>query len=306
MHRLDRFHSQTAVRFVVVGAAGFIGTELCGQLREKGHIVAELDYRGSVPVDIRSSRALSEAIGAADCVVHLAALRSAACEREPERAFDVNVVGTRNVLQAVARNPRGGVPTVVFASSIAVCGSRESNDESAPRPTSVYGTTKAIGELLVADHARRTCAPALSVRIPTVLVRPDASDEAVSGFASRGLVEALNGRPAVFPVEPDTALIVSDVITVASNIIDISMALIVGKPLQGTINLPGVRVTAADLAAQCAALSAAPIHWRHDAIVARIIESWPTRWVSSHADRLVTASVPALPDIVSRWRKQSS
>lgn len=106
-------------------------------------------------------------------VVHLAAVLSGESEVSPDRAYRVNVDGTRALLAAAAR--LGSRPRFVFTSSLAVYGGElpaTVPDAWPLRPASAYGALKAIGELLVAEHHRRGLVDARICRLPTIAVRP--------------------------------------------------------------------------------------------------------------------------------------
>jgi UDP-glucose 4-epimerase len=92
--------------------------------------------------------------GEHDCVFHLAALHFIPyCEQHEQETLDVNVGGTRALLDAL----RGRQDVdVVLASSAAVYGfSDETLTERAPvRPTNVYGRSKVLAEQLLAEHCQ--------------------------------------------------------------------------------------------------------------------------------------------------------
>jgi FlaA1/EpsC-like NDP-sugar epimerase len=91
-----------------------------------------------------------------DAVFHAAAHKHVGfMESFPAEAVMTNVVGTTNVLDA---SVAAGVRRLVFIST-----------DKAVNPTSVMGTTKRIGELLVADAARENDLPYTTVRFGNVL-----------------------------------------------------------------------------------------------------------------------------------------
>ncbi len=162
-------------RIVVVGGAGLIGSHVVEQLlatdvREvciydnftrgtQENIARSLeDPRCHVyPLggDICQPDILDEALRDADGVVHLAALWLLHCHDYPESAFEVNIRGTFNVLQACVRH---GVERVVYSSSASVYGDAvyEPMDENHPLgQENFYGASKVAGEaMLRAYHAR--------------------------------------------------------------------------------------------------------------------------------------------------------
>jgi UDP-glucose 4-epimerase len=138
------------MRFLVTGAAGFIGSHLCRCLVAEGHDVVGFDdlsdghieYLADLPevrlerADLRDTIAVSAAARGCDVILHQAAMKSVPRSiEEPERYTDVNVLGTLHVL--LAARDEGAV--MVSASSSSVYGDQERypvTEEMAPRPLS--------------------------------------------------------------------------------------------------------------------------------------------------------------------------
>ncbi|MEM8903826.1 MAG: NAD-dependent epimerase/dehydratase family protein [Actinomycetota bacterium] len=209
------------MRVLVTGGAGFLGRRLTARLAARGDIerVIVLDVVDADPaipgVEVRVGAlgdrdVVAQALAdAPDVVVHLASMVSAAAEVDPARAMEVNVGGLVGLLGAVADLP--SAPRFVFASSVAVFGpplGLDAGDAVKPTPRSVYGTTKAIGELLVDDATRRGIVDGRTARLPTVIVRPGAPNAAASSFASGLFREPLAGRASTVPVGERTAVVV--------------------------------------------------------------------------------------------------
>lgn len=160
---------------LITGAGGEIGHGLIDHLLESGtHDLVTLDLKG-LPEEVASRCAESITgdildqglIGRlfeehpVEGVIHLAAMLSSSGERNPERAFDVNVNGTMNLLAAARRSAeaRGGDVRFIFPSTIAVYGlpdretkqraGRVSEDEHL-MPITMYGVNK-----LSCEHAGR-------------------------------------------------------------------------------------------------------------------------------------------------------
>ena len=156
---------------LVTGAAGFIGSALCARIRSTGHRVVAYDNlsRGRrellphdtalVEADIRDARRLQETVAefSPDCVIHLAALHFIPdCIARPQETIDVNVAGTRRVLDAC----RGSsVRSFVFASSGAVYAPSDDpclEDDTPIGPLEVYGESKVAAETLAATFHAET------------------------------------------------------------------------------------------------------------------------------------------------------
>ncbi|HZO62485.1 MAG TPA: NAD-dependent epimerase/dehydratase family protein [Gaiellaceae bacterium] len=154
-------------RYVVTGAAGFIGSHLAESLLAAGHDVVAVDcftdyYDAAVkeenaaafPVERLDLAADPLDFSGADGVFHLAAqpgVRSFG-ERFPLYVRD-NVVATERVLAAAVE----AGARVVFASSSSVYGEAErypTPEDTRPSPISPYGITKLACEQLVRAYAR--------------------------------------------------------------------------------------------------------------------------------------------------------
>lgn len=141
----------------VTGGAGYTGSRLVADLLAAGHDVVPIDdfSHGQVeqidgidvqPVDIRDRATLREQFDGVDAICHLAAVSGLeSCTDDPERAFDVNVVGTENVAWCC----REWEIPLVFACSMALIGEPQEIPISAehPRaPKNFYGRTKTMNE----------------------------------------------------------------------------------------------------------------------------------------------------------------
>jgi nucleoside-diphosphate-sugar epimerase len=150
------------MRALVTGASGFIGGRLCALLLTEGHDVAALVRRpGSEPAgtravhaDLADDASVRTALAAdrPDVVFHLAA--EIASARDEARLREVNVEGTRRLVEACAA---GGARRVVFASTV-VTGDAHgrvlSEDEPLPVETP-YGHSKQEGERIVLGSGLR-------------------------------------------------------------------------------------------------------------------------------------------------------
>jgi UDP-glucose 4-epimerase len=114
-------------RTLVTGGGGFIGVRLAQRLLEAGHSVVAADRAFAYEPPARAERRGADVTDRAglwrlldetkpDGIVHLAAVLSGVSESDPALAFDVNVLGTFNVLEGARRT---GVKKVVATSSIA-------------------------------------------------------------------------------------------------------------------------------------------------------------------------------------------
>jgi D-erythronate 2-dehydrogenase len=140
-----------------------------------------------------------------DLIFHLAAVVSGEAEANFEKGYQINFDGTRNLLEAIRKLGGGYAPRLVFTSSIAVFGApfpEAIGDTFLSAPLTSYGTQKAMSELMINDYSRRGFLDGLSLRMPTVCVRPGKPNKAASGFFSNIIREPLAGQEAILPVSP--------------------------------------------------------------------------------------------------------
>src|SRR5688500_11857999 len=160
---------------LVIGGAGFIGSHVVGELLledVKQGIVYDNFARGSrenleealrdprgrifeAGGDIRQSDVLQAAMKESDQVVHLAALWLLQCYDYPRAAFDVNIRGTYNVLEACRDH---GIERLVYSSSASVYGDAVEIPMTEDHPfnnRTFYGATKIAGEAMARAFADR-------------------------------------------------------------------------------------------------------------------------------------------------------
>ena len=190
------------MRYVVTGAAGFIGSHLSEALLARGDEVVGVDCftdyydpalkeENANGLDIRRLDVAEEALDldGIDGVFHLAGQPGV---RSFGEAFPLylrrNVLATQRVFQSAAEV---GVP-VVFSSSSSVYGEAErypTPEDTVPHPISPYGVTKLACEHLAAAYATAFSLHAVSLRYFTVYgprQRPDMFFRRVCDVLLRG------------------------------------------------------------------------------------------------------------------------
>src|SRR2546427_2675122 len=141
-----------------------------------------------------------------EVIFHLAAIVSGEAEAEFDKGYRINLDGTRYLIDAIRHAGGGYKPRLVFTSSIAVFGApfpEKIGDEFFHTPLTSYGTQKSICELLINDYTRKGLLDGISIRLPTICVRPGKPNKAASGFFSNIIREPLAGEEAVLPVSED-------------------------------------------------------------------------------------------------------
>ena len=155
-------------RFLVIGGAGFIGSHVVSELLKhdvKEVVIYDNYARGKISNiseqikdprcsifkdggDVRDVDILDKAMQGIDGVFHLAAMWLLHCKDYPRTAFEVNIAGTFNVLEACVKNK---VQRLVYSSSASVYGDAQEIPMSETHPfdnKNFYGATKIAGEAM--------------------------------------------------------------------------------------------------------------------------------------------------------------
>jgi UDP-glucose 4-epimerase len=178
-HALDEFaQSRPAMRVLVTGGAGYIGSIVATHLLGAGHEVVVLDnlergHRSAVPsqaelvvADLRDPQGLQEAVSAGfDGVLHFAALALVSeSVSHPERYYRTNVGGTLNLLEVMQARE---IPRLVFSSTCAVYGEPDEvpiSERASARPTNAYGASKLAVDRMIGDFCEAHGLGAVSLR----------------------------------------------------------------------------------------------------------------------------------------------
>jgi UDP-glucose 4-epimerase len=175
-------------KVLVIGGAGFIGSyivELLLKENVKEVIIYDNFVRGKYENirdylndsrcyvypyggDIRDIDILESAFKGVDYVFHLAAMWLLHCKEYPLTAFEVNVRGTFNVLEAARKN---GVKKIIFSSSASVYGDAVYSPMKEDHPfnnKNFYGATKICGEALCQAYHYSYGIPIISLRYANV------------------------------------------------------------------------------------------------------------------------------------------
>ena len=175
-------------KVLVIGGAGFIGGFVVSELLK--HAVAEVVIydnfaRGKMDNivealkdprckiypnggDIRDIDILDDAMRGMDYVFHLSAMWLLHCKDFPRTAFEVNIAGTFNVLEACVRNK---VKKLVYSSSASVYGDAVELPMTESHPfnnKNFYGATKIAGEAMCTAFHDRYALPVIGLRYMNV------------------------------------------------------------------------------------------------------------------------------------------
>jgi nucleoside-diphosphate-sugar epimerase len=208
---------------LVTGANGQIGSELVDALRDRHgpQQVVGLDLQPPSPtangraveapfevLDVRDREGLADVVAAhdVDVVYHLASLLSATGEQHPDRAWDVNMGGLKNVLDLAQTHDL----QVFWPSSIAVFGPStpkvDTPQNTVLDPATMYGVTKRSGELLCQYYHRRYGLDVRSLRYPGLISYKTAPGGGTTDYAVDMYTRAAEGDDYTCFLERDARL----------------------------------------------------------------------------------------------------
>jgi nucleoside-diphosphate-sugar epimerase len=148
------------LKILLTGSDGFTGRPFAQAARSAGHVIVALRS------DLTNREMLQQEVLAAapDAVVHLAAV-SYVGHKDESAFYNVNVIGTMNLLDALAKLPQ--YPRLVLlASSANVYGNSKASpisEKQTPAPVNHYAMSKLAMEYMALNY---------SERLPIVITRP--------------------------------------------------------------------------------------------------------------------------------------
>lgn len=209
-------------RILVIGAAGQIGSELVPFLRKKygNDNVIATGRKTPLPDAIKNSgpviyldalerNRLSEVLYEYEIntIFHMASVLSATGEKIPQTAWDININGLINVLEA-GRNYK--VDNIVWPSSIAAFGPttpRENTPNTTVlQPTTMYGITKVAGELLAEYYYKKYNLDVRSMRLPGIISSETLPGGGTTDYAVEIFYEAIKNKKYTCFLREDTVL----------------------------------------------------------------------------------------------------
>ncbi len=296
------------MHILILGAAGMIGRKVTAALLAEGGIGGTAITRltladvvappapafsgpsETLALDLTAAGAATRLIaGKPDVIIHLAAVVSAEAEADFDKGYAVNLDATRALLEAIRAMP-GYRPRFVFASSTAVFGAPFPDpipDTWHLTPRSSYGVQKAMTELLVNDYSRRGFIDGISLRLPTICVRPGKPNKAASSFYSAILREPLSGKPAILPVRDTIRHWFASPRSAARFFLHAATVDTSAMGADRGLNMPGLSATVADqieALRRAAGQSAVDLIRREpDPVIAAIVETWPGNFDTARA-----------------------
>ena len=299
------------MKVLIIGGAGMIGRKLAERLARDGQLggraIASLTLHdvveaavpvgakmpvkiviGDLPAPGEAQRLMADK---PDVIFHLAAVVSGEAEQDFDKGYRINMDGGRSLLEAI--RAAGHKPRLVFASSVAVFGApfpEAIGDEFFTTPLTSYGTQKAICELLVSDYSRKGFVEGISIRLPTICVRPGKPNKAASGFFSNIMREPLAGQEAVLPVSDSVRHWHASPRAAVGFMRHAGTLDLAKVGPRRALTMPGLSVTVAE---QIAALEkvagdkvAARIRREPDPFIEKIVAGWPRNFAAKRAQEL--------------------
>ena len=178
---------------------------------------------------------------------------------------------------------------------------RSLGDDARQVPANSYGAQKAAAELILADATRRGFLDAVSIRLPTVIVRPGRPNRAASSFLSAIVREPLLGLPAELPVSDAFAAWVCSPRRAVDWLLHAAAMDSTLMGLDRSINPPGVSTTIAHLLQALDAVktgASALVRRVEDKEISAIVGLWPAAFEAIRAHTLGFASHEPVVEVV--------
>ncbi|ELS03287.1 nucleoside-diphosphate-sugar epimerase [Xenococcus sp. PCC 7305] len=277
-------------KILVTGARGQVGSDLVIALRQRSGVnqVIETGRRkisdiGEQPIpyqvlDVTDNKRLEEVIEhyQVGTIYHLAGILSAQGESHPDDCWKVNLEGLRNVLEAA----KSYQIKVFWPSSIAVFGANtpkiKTPQTTIKEPSTIYGITKATGELLCQYYAHRFGVDVRSLRLPGIISYNAPPGGGTTDFAVEIFTEAIKNNSYVCFLRPETRLpmmYMPDTIKAILKLMEADPALI---SVRSSYNLAAISFSVAELVAEIQKhLPNFTCYYQPDFRQA-IADSWPT------------------------------
>lgn len=210
---------QTDTRILITGANGQIGRVLSKALRAiygTDNVIAsdiqeaDLDNKPFTFLDILNEVRLHEIIEDFKItqVYHMAAILSAHGELNPQKTWNINLNGLLTMLEMARTHPQ--IERIFFPSTIAVFGNttpRTATPQDVPLlPETVYGMSKATGELWCNYYHKRYNLDIRSIRYPGIIGYQSLPSGGTTDYAVEIYHEALKHQRYTSFLSPDTRL----------------------------------------------------------------------------------------------------
>ena len=307
------------MKISILGGGGFLGRKIAARLVQDGALagnpveavtlfdIAEpprLDASFPVHAIAGDLVALPDSAipPGTDVVFHLAAVVSAQAEADYDLGRRVNLRGTDAVIDRC--RALGTRPRVVFTSSVASFSADQNttlSDNARQIPGNSYGAQKAAAELILADASRRGFLDVVTLRLPTVIVRPGRPNKAASSFFSAIVREPLLGLDTELPVDDDFAVWVCSPRRAVDWLLHAAAMDTSRMGLDRSVDPPGISTTVAHLLQaleQVEPGASAHVKRVADQAIAAIVSTWPPAFEALHARTLGFSAHEPVLDVI--------
>jgi threonine 3-dehydrogenase len=278
----------TKRNILITGGSGNLGSRLTIPLVQRGDRIVLFDVRSTrrpepefreVPTiigDLADRDAVLRAVQSQriQSIFHLGAVLSSAAEESPHDAWQANMNGMVNVLEAARL---GGAEKVIFSSTVATYGKAVESpllDDSPQWPISLYGVTKVAGERLGVYYHSRFGLDFRGVRLPAVIAARGAGGGA-SAYCSACFEQSVGHGKYQFFVRPATRapmLYIADAVRALIELHDAPQE----QLRRRVYNISGIHPSAEQLAMVIQErVPDARITYDPDPLRTAIVESWP-------------------------------
>lgn len=287
-------------KILITGAAGQIGSELTAALRHRygdtnvigcGHKTKPAPHLlnvGPFVFDIRDFSALVSIIKRyrIDTIFHLAGLLSAVAEKSPQLAWDINMSGLTNVLEAARSNNCA----VFFPSSIGAFGPSTPPDNTpqltVQRPQSMYGITKVSGELLCDYYFQKYGVDTRGLRFPGLISYETRPGGGTTDYAVEIFYAAVKHKSYCCFLNKGTRLdmmYMKDAVRAAITLMEVDPTRLITR---NAFNVTAMSIAPEDLFAEIKKnIPEFSMSYEVDLLRQAIADSWPNKMDDSEARR---------------------
>jgi len=277
-------------KILVTGALGQIGSELSLQLKknygEENIVLSDIRFRsqdtndqGFVEIsDCTNMRSLGDIVNrhSIKVIFHLASILSAAAEEKPQFAWNLNMGCLYNVLEIARENKIA----VFVPSSIAAFGpdtpQNKTPQDTIQRPNTIYGISKAAGELLCDYYYKRFGVDTRGLRYPGLISYKTLPGGGTTDYAVEIFYEAVKHKKYYCYLDADTQLdmmYMPDAIKAAIELMEADPENLVHR---NAFNITAMSVNPEDIASEIRKhIPDFSMEYRVDPLRQKIADSWP-------------------------------